>query len=111
MKEWKKPKVVAVIGSSRFQEFHRGAEQRLTLQGRIVLGLGFFHHRDMVPISAVQKEHLDELAARKIDLADEVYVINVNGYVGETTKRLINYAREHGKPIIGAMEPLDAEDK
>lgn len=103
--EQTKPKVVVIIGSTRFKEHHLGAAQRETLKGKIVLTAGFFHHRDYVPISSEQKAYLDWLAERKVDLADEVYVVNINGYVGETTQRLIDYATKHGKPI-DSIEPL-----
>jgi hypothetical protein len=94
-----------IIGSSRFKSFHLGAMQRETLKGNIVLCAGFFHHTDNVPISSESKEHLDELSKRKIDLADEVFVVNVNGYTGETTIDLIKYARANNK-AINSMEPL-----
>lgn len=45
------------------------------------------------------KEHFDNLHLRKIDLADEVFVVNKNGYIGESTKREILYALKHRKPI------------
>lgn len=105
MTEIHRPRIVAIIGSTRFKEFHLGAMQRETLKGKIVLCAGFFHHRDNVPISREVKELLDGLAAQKIDMADEVFVVNVNGYIGETTIALIEYAKEKGKPI-SSMEPL-----
>ena len=47
---------------------------------------------------------LDELHLRKIDLADEVLVVNVGGYIGEGTKREIAYAT--GKGIsVRYLEP------
>jgi hypothetical protein len=45
------------------------------------------------------KEVVDELHKRKIDLADEVFVINVGGYIGDSTRSEINYAFHHNKPI------------
>ncbi len=103
--EMDRPKIVAIIGSTRFKDFHLGAMQRETLKGNIVLCAGFFHHKDNVPISSEDKTKLDELSKRKIDIADSVYVVNVNGYVGETTTELIKYAKEKGKPI-SSMEPI-----
>jgi hypothetical protein len=99
------PTIVAIIGSSRFKQFHLGAMQRETLRGKIVLGAGFFHHQDNVPISDEDKNRLDELAKRKIDLANEVFVINVHGYLGKTTTELIQYAKDKNKPVT-SMEPL-----
>jgi hypothetical protein len=99
-----RPVRVAIIGSTRFKEYHLGMMQRETLLGKIVLSAGFFHHRDMVPISDSDKRRLDDLAAEKVRLSDEVLVVNVHGYVGETTKRLIGLAKELKLPVRW-MEP------
>lgn len=99
------PLKIAIIGSTRFKEFHLGAMQRETLKGKIVLCAGFFHHRDNVPISSDDKKRLDELAMHKIEMADEVFVVNLNGYIGETTIELLKHARKHNKPVT-SMEPL-----
>lgn len=101
-----KPRIVAIIGSTRFKQFHLGVAQRETLKGNIVLIAGFFHHVDNFPITDQIKENIDELMLRKIELADSVFVVNVNGYLGETTKEGIEYARRLEKPIE-FLEPLD----
>lgn len=100
-----KPKIVCIIGSSRFKKFHMGVAQRATLSGKIVLIAGFFHHVDNCPITDAQKRMTDELCLRKVEIADEVFVVNVNGYIGESTKEAIAYARELHKPIQ-YLEPL-----
>ncbi len=75
------------------------------MEGKIVLSVGFFPHatNEMhggdVGITARQKERLDELHLRKIDLADSILVLNVGGYIGESTRREIDYARAHGKKV------------
>jgi hypothetical protein len=101
-----RPKVVCLCGSSRFKKQILGAAQRETLRGHIVLTHGFYHHVDMVPISAKQKEALDALHLRKIDLCDGILVVNINGYVGESTKKAIAYAKEHDKGIEFLEEEL-----
>jgi hypothetical protein len=93
------PKIVVILGSSKFKTAHLGIAQRETLRGKIVLLTGFWHHVDMVPITDEQKTELDELMLKKIELADECIVCNVNGYIGQTTKRGIARATELGKPI------------
>ena len=45
------------------------------------------------------KEMLDDMHKRKIDMADEIFVINVNGYIGDSTKSEIEYAKKHGKKV------------
>lgn len=63
-----KPRIVHLIGSSRFKQFHLGFAQKFTLQGKIVLIAGFFHHADNFPITDDQKRIIDELCLCKVDL-------------------------------------------
>ena len=86
------PVVVTLCGSSRFKEHHEAMQARETLLGRIVIPMGFYHHKDSVPITAEQKKLLDVLHLCKIDLCEEILVINPNGYIGESTTCEIAYA-------------------
>ena len=101
-----KPKVITVCGSSKFKGAILGVTQRLTLKGHIVINHGFFHHRDMVPITDAQKLELDELMLRKIDISDAIHIVNINGYMGSTTHVAINYAQKQRKAIT-YEEPLE----
>lgn len=101
-----KPTIVAIIGSTRFKKEHLGHSQRLTLQGKIVLLSGFWHHADNFPITVEQKQMIDDLLLEKIALADEVLVVDVNGYVGESTQRGIDHAKKLGKLITFVEEPV-----
>lgn len=94
-----KPKVVTLCGSSRFQEEHEAMQARETLLGKIVIPMGFYHHKQQVPITAEQKVRLDQLHFRKIDLSDEILVVNPNGYIGESTSGEIAYAIANGKIV------------
>lgn len=73
----------------------------LTFAGAIVVAPGVFgHSRDAdQEITPAQKEALDALHLRKIDLADRVVVVNPGGYIGESTRREIAYARASGTPV------------
>ncbi len=99
------PTVVCLCGSTKFYNEYVQANYDITMQGKIVLSVGFFHHAlaeahgETVGITPAQKGFLDELHKRKIDLADEVYVINVGGYIGDSTRSEIDYARVLHKPI------------
>jgi len=94
-----RPKVVCLCGSTKFKEEFEEANKRLTLAGCIVLSVGFFGHADgYMPVSSVKKE-LDELHFRKIDMADEIFVLNVGDYIGESTANEVCYAWGQGKPI------------
>ena len=81
-----------------------------TLAGKIVLSVGFYIHSaeqvhgEQVGCTPGQKQELDDLHLRKIELADEVYILNVNGYIGESTQRKLVYARAQGK-LIRFLEP------
>jgi len=96
-----RPEIVCLCGSTRFKEEFREENKRLTLAGKIVLSVGFFGHVDGWPEEASHddKNGLDELHKRKIDLADWIRVINPGGYIGDSTASEIEYAWEHGKPI------------
>ena len=100
-----KPIVVVIIGSTRFKQHHLGYAQKLTLQGKIALTSGFYHHVDNFPITTQQKEMIDRLMLARIDLSDEVLVVNINGYIGESTGRAIKYAHETNKRVTFVEDP------
>jgi len=100
------PNIVCICGSTQYwQEFQDAAEQEI-LKGNIVLSVGI-PYRDGNPTydshspegREYTKECLDYLHKRKIDLADEVLVLNVDGYIGDSTRSEIEYALKHNKPI------------
>jgi hypothetical protein len=111
MKE--KPVVVCLCGSTRFSQAWQDANLYETLAGRIVLSIGCNTKSDeeLANESSIKidKEMLDILHLFKIDLADEILVLNVNQYVGESTKREIEYARKSGKRIRW-LEPMQFEE-
>ena len=93
-------KIVTLCGSTRFKEQFLEVQKRLTLEGHIVISVGLFGHSgDNDVWKPGVKEMLDVMHLRKIDLADETFVINVDGYIGESTKREIAYAEKTGKTI------------
>ncbi len=94
-------------GSARFKEQHLKVQSKLTLQGNIVIPCVFFDNNvsksvwdNLSEAEKVQtKALLDDMHKRKIDLADEIFVINKDGYVGQSTKSEIDYALKQGKKI------------
>lgn len=114
--EKEKPIVVCLCGSTRFKSVFDEATYLETMAGRIVLSVGFFmhatgnRHGESIGATPEQKVALDELHKRKIDLSDEILVLNVAGYIGESTRSEINYARAHNK-FIRYLEPPDQEKK
>jgi len=93
------PEIVCLCGSTRFKDAFVAENERLTLAGKIVLSVGSFGHSRPVPFTDTEKAALDELHKRKIDLADSVFVLNVGGYIGSSTRGEIEYAHAHGKRI------------
>ncbi|WP_226346992.1 hypothetical protein [Agilicoccus flavus] len=90
-----RPEIVCICGSARFMAEMRAANRDLSFAGVIVVAPS---EADESPTPA-QKTVLDALHLRKIDLADRVLIVNPGGYVGESTRREIDYARASGKPI------------
>lgn len=97
--------VITLCGSTRFKDQFLEAQKRLTLAGNIVISVGLFGHSgDDEVWTEGTKEMLDDVHKRKIDMADRIYVINVNGYIGSSTRSEIEYARKKGKQVL-FLEP------
>lgn len=98
-------KVITLCGSTKFRDDFIKAQKDLTLKGNIVISVGVFGHSgdnevlDNMNNGRLTKEMLDDMHKRKIDMADEIFVINVGGYIGESTKSEIKYAEETGKTV------------
>ena len=92
--------IITLCGSTKFKDEFFEAQKSLTLKGYIVISVGLFGHAgDNEVWSEGTKEMLDDMHKRKIDLADEIFVINKNGYIGHSTKSEIEYAILHGKKV------------
>lgn len=104
-----RPHVVTICGSTRFKDEIHAANARLTLEGNLVISLGVFGHTDMPDVDwrtggNELKVMLDELHRHKIRLADSVYIVNPNGYVGDSTRAEIAYAESLGLPVRYLVE-------
>ena len=98
--------VITLCGSTRFKDAFMEAQKRLTLEGNIVISVGLFGHSgDDEVWKPGTKQMLDDMHKRKIDMADAIYVINVGGYIGESTKSEIDYALRNGKKVYYLEEP------
>lgn len=98
-------KVITLCGSSKFKEDFERINKELTLAGNIVISLGVWGHAGDV-FTEEQKIMLDDIHKRKIDMADAIYVINKDGYIGSSTRSEIEYAIKHGKQIIFMEDDL-----
>lgn len=102
------PRIVCLCGSTRFKAAWYEQTKRLTHAGYIVLGVGDLEPNaegTNVPIDPALKARLDVLHKQKIDLSDEVLILNVGGYVGDSTRGEIAHAKKRGK-VIRYLEPL-----
>lgn len=105
----KMPIIVCLCGSTRFGEYFHAAGWRFTLDGEIVLSIGVSKHAEDHGGEALGQDvadKLDELHLRKIDLADRVFILNVGGYIGDSTRKELEYAQKTGKPI-SYLEPIE----
>lgn len=93
-------KVITLCGSTRFKNEFYEVQKRLTLEGNIVISVGLFGHSgDDEVWTEGTKEMLDDMHKAKIDMADEIFVINVDDYIGTSTKSEIEYAKAHNKKV------------
>ena len=102
-----KYKVITLCGSTRFKDAFMEAQKRLSLQGNIVISVGVFGHSGDDEVwegmaedtLTATKLMLDDMHKRKIDMADEIFVINVGSYIGSSTRSEIEYAQRTGKAV------------
>ena len=100
-------KIITLCGSTRFRDEFMEAQKRLTLEGNIVISVGLFGHSGDDEVwegmgedaLTETKRMLDDMHKRKIDLSDEIFVVNVGGYIGESTRSEIEYAERTGKAV------------
>jgi hypothetical protein len=106
-----RPEIICLCGSTRFYDAFQKANYDFTMQGKIVLSVGFYPHSQVqahsqtIGCTPEQKQALDELHKRKIDLCDTVFVLNVDDYIGESTRSEIEYAEKIGKPVYYLETP------
>ena len=100
-----KYKVITLCGSTRFKDDFERINRELTLMGNIVISVGACGHSGDT-FSEEQKVMLDDIHKRKIDMADAIYVINKDGYIGAITRSEIKYAIMRGKQVIYMEDDL-----
>lgn len=108
-------KVITLCGSTRFKDDFMKVQKELTLKGNIVISVGLFEHSGDNEVWEGMEEGtltptkimLDDMHKRKIDMSDEIYIINVNGYIGESTKSEIDYAKQNNKKVKYLVQPIN----
>ncbi len=94
-----RPRIVCLCGSTRFKAEFEQANRDLTLAGRIVIAPGVFGHADGITLTPTEKAELDRLHLHKIAMSDAVFVVNPGGYIGDSTRNEITYAKRIGVPV------------
>lgn len=93
-----KYKIITLCGSIKFKDAFLKVQEKLVLEEKIVFAPNFFSNTE-IKINAKMKKMLDEMHRQKIDMSNGIYVINSGGYIGESTKSEIEYAKVKGKEI------------
>lgn len=106
-----KRKVITLCGSTKFKETFENVQKDLTLQGNVIFSLDFFSKSDNISITPDLEKLLFEIHLQKIDMSDEIFVINVDGYIGESTKKEIEYAKQKGKTVTYLETPYKKRTK
>lgn len=111
-------RVITLCGSTRFKDAFMEVQKQLTLDGNIVISVGLFGHSGDNEVWEGMDEDtltktklmLDDMHKRKIDMSDGIYVINVGGYIGDSTRSEIEYAKRTGKDIQYLEEPISEDE-
>jgi hypothetical protein len=88
---------ITLCGSTKFKKAFEVINKQLSLEGNVVYSVAFFAHADNEPLTNAQKQKLDEVHKLKIDNSDGVFVIDLDGYIGESTREEIAHAERTGK--------------
>lgn len=92
-------KVITICGSLKFTDKMMECAQTLTMQGNCVLTPTYPILKEY-NITEIEINNLKESHLKRIELSDAIYVLNVDNYIGESTKKEIDYAASLNKEII-----------
>ncbi len=93
-------KVITVCGSLKFENDIKYWAERLTLEGNCVLSIIYPISTDLSVYTPDQRKIFAKAHYQRIDMSDAIFVINKNGYIGNSTQKEIEYAKAHGKEVI-----------
>lgn len=103
--------VITICGSTKFKDQMLDAAKKLTLDDHIVLMPTIFEHADNEELTTEQKIRLDNLHRQKISMSDAIFVVNVDGYIGESTFGEIDWASKNKKELYFLVNPNPEEEK
>lgn len=93
-------KIITICGDYKYKDKMMDIYKELTLQGNIVFLDTLFIDNDADTLDRIDIIEINKIQKDKILLSDAIYVVNINNYIGESTKLEIEYAKEHNKEII-----------
>lgn len=102
--------VITICGSTRFKDEILDAARNLTLDDHIVLMPNLFEHADNEELTQEQKIRLDNLHKMKINMSDAIFVVNKDGYIGESTYGEIDWAVRNKKELYFLVNPNPEEE-
>lgn len=102
--------IVTLCGSTKFKKEYENIAKDLALQGHTVLSVNMFGHADNIELTAEQKLILDNEHKQKINISDAIFVINKDGYIGESTFSEIDWAQRLGKQVYYLEDPTPKEE-
>ena len=94
-----KRKIITLCGSTKFRDQFKEIERMLTMQGKIPLPPAFYGKAEGIEYLPEMAKQLWELHLDKINISDGIYVIDLGGYIGESTKKEIEFAKSAGKDV------------
>lgn len=89
---YKQYPVIAICGPQEARQEYLATEHSLSCHGNIVISTAFFGQID-AELSDIDRKNLDITRRKKIDMADELFVVNVDGLLDDDTRRCIEYAK------------------
>ena len=97
--------IITLCGSTKFKDEFETIAKKLALEGHVVLSVNLFAHADNIELTKEQKICLDNAHKQKINISDAIFVINKNGYIGESTYSEIDWAQRMQKQIYFLEDP------
>lgn len=102
--------IITLCGSTKFKTEYEELAKKFALEGHTVLSVNMFAHADNIDLTTEQKIILDNEHKQKISLSDAIFVINKNGYIGESTYSEIDWAERLKKDIYFLEETKQPEE-
>lgn len=102
--------IITLCGSTKFKNEFEEVAKNLALEGHAVLSVNMFHHADNLELTTEQKIRLDNAHKEKINASDAIFVINKDGYIGESTFSEIDWAQRMKKEIYFLENPNPEEE-